>query len=52
MTADIIELFTLSCDDCINASFGPFGVFCTIFNEQIVYPDVANECNSFENISG
>lgn len=48
MTIRTIHVIAPSCDHCENALFGPGGVFCRVFNEDIWNEKVAQDCEQFD----
>lgn len=40
----------ITCMDCEHVTVGTRGLYCSYFNEPIVYEDVAQECSEFDPI--
>ena len=43
-----VEDKPITCMDCEHVAAGTRGLYCTYFNEPIVFEDVARECSEFE----
>jgi hypothetical protein len=46
--ADIPVVIGRVCSDCEHALFGPGGVYCRLYNEDIWQEKVAEECADFD----
>jgi hypothetical protein len=41
-----------SCENCVAANFGQFGIYCSTFNEHIYLPvTVARDCSEYEPVT-
>lgn len=36
------------CSNCVHAYFGQFGVWCSVYREDVWFETVAEECESFD----
>lgn len=46
--SNVVEIVSRVCSCCVHHTEGQFGVWCTVYREQIDVDEIAEECGEFE----